>query len=100
MKTDHIFYTYRCRGCLRIVTKLQVLDLMNGRSKGQLCACGGSAIMPCDLTGLDWLLPRVWKLALYYLRGRLAPPPAPSRPVRVEPLAPVDETKQSGGASA
>ena len=55
MKTDHIFMTYRCRQCQRVVTKLQVLSMMSGQT-GRLCACGGSQIAPCDLAGLDWLL--------------------------------------------
>ena len=99
MKTDHVFNVYRCKSCTRVVTKLQVLAMMTGKVP-RLCACGGSQINPSDLVGADWLLPRVWKLVLYYLLGRLAPPPEPTRPVRVEPLAPVNETKQSGGASA
>lgn len=94
MKSDYIFYTYRCKSCTRIVTKLQVLDLMSGKSKGGLCSCGGSQIAPSDLTGTDYLLPRVWKLVLHILTGRLAPPPEPSRPVVVEPLRPI------GGGSA
>lgn len=86
MQTDHIFYTYRCKSCQRIVTKLQVLRMMTGATKGRLCKCGGSQIAPCDLAGLDWLLPRVWKLVLYHFLGRLAPPPEPSLPVKVEPM--------------
>ena len=93
MKTDNIFLAYRCKSCLRIVTKLQVLALMSGTS-GHLCVCGGNQIAPCDIVGLDWLQPRVWKLAYAYLRGQLAPPPEASRPVHVEPMKPV------GGAGA
>ena len=99
MKTDHVFYAYRCRKCTRIVTKLQVLDKMGGKDV-RLCPCGSGQIAPCDLAGADWLLPRVWKLVLYYLLGRLAPPPEPSRVIHVEPLTPVEETRPAGGASA
>ena len=94
MKTDHVFYAYRCRKCTRVITKLQVLAFMSGKTSGRLCPCGSGQLAPCDLAGTDWLLPRVWKLVLFYLLGRLAPPPEQSRPVAVEPLAPV------GGASA
>lgn len=86
--TDHIFYVYRCQGCRAVVTKLQVLEMMAGDT-GRLCPCGSSRISPSDLFGLDWFQPRVWKLIYAYLRGRLLPPPEPSRPVHVEPLAPV-----------
>lgn len=90
MKTDNIFYVYRCQGCRRVVTKLQVLDMMKG-STGSICVCGGSRISPCDLFGADWFQPRVWKLIYAHLRGQLAPPPPPSRPVHVEPMAPVKD---------
>jgi hypothetical protein len=78
MKTDYIFYTYRCKSCTRVVTKLQVLAMMSGQSF-KLCPCGGSQIAPCDLVGSDWFQPRVWKLAIYHLLGRLAPPPEATR---------------------
>lgn len=83
--TDHIFYAYRCKGCNRIVTKLQVLDMMNGKT-GRLCSCGGNSISPCDIAGFEWFLPRVWKLVAYKLVGKLAPPPEESRPVAVQPM--------------
>lgn len=88
MKTDGLFYAYRCKSCQRIVTKLQVLAMMEGTT-GDLCPCGARQISPCNITGLDWLLPRVWKLILAVYRGKLAPEPAASRPVHVEALKPV-----------
>jgi hypothetical protein len=75
MVTDQIFDVYRCKGCTRIVTKLQILEMMK---TGKLCPCGSGQITPCDLFGFDWLLPRVWKLVYYRLMGKLAPPPPPS----------------------
>jgi hypothetical protein len=80
MKTDNVFYAYSCKSCTGVVTKLQILDLMSGKSKGKLCPCGGSQITPRNLTGWDWFLPRVWKLALWQYLGRLAPSPEPTRP--------------------
>lgn len=81
MKTDNLFFTYRCEGCTRLVTKLQVLAMMKGKT-GQLCSCGRGSITPCNIVGAEWLLPRVWKLTYAVLRGKLAPEPEPSkRPV-------------------
>jgi hypothetical protein len=75
METDRIFDVYRCKGCTRIITKVQILEMM---TTGKLCSCGSGQITPTDLAGLDWLLPRVWKLMYYRLAGKLAPPPEPS----------------------
>ena len=93
MKSDGLFYANRCLGCRRIVTKLQVLAMMEGTT-GDLCPCGARSISPCNITGLDWLLPRVWKLVYAVFSGKLAPEPEASRAVKVEALKPV------GGASA
>jgi len=76
MKTDGIFFTYRCKGCTRIVTKLQVIRMM---TTGKLCPCGSGSIQPCNIAGLEWLLPRVWKLVWAVWRGQLAPEPEPSK---------------------
>lgn len=75
MKTDGIFYAYRCKSCQRIVTKHQVLDM---QKTGELCPCGGRQISPCNIVGSDWIQPRVWKLAYAVWRGQLAPEPKPS----------------------
>ena len=92
MKTDNIYMVYRCKGCTRIVTKVQIIEMM---TTGKLCPCASGQVTPCNLSGLDWLLPRVWKLVLWELLGYLAPSPEPSnRPVNVEPMRP------SAGASA
>ena len=85
MKTDNIFFTYRCKGCQRIVTKLQVLEMM---TTGKLCPCGNGSILPCNIVGMEWLLPRVWKLVWAVWRGKLAPEPEPSK------------IRPAGGASA
>ena len=85
METDHIYYAYSCKGCKRVVTKLQVLAMMRGDA-ARICSCGGGQISPCDISGTDWLLPRVWKLALYKILGKLAPPPVDTRPVAVDPM--------------
>jgi len=76
MKSDGIFFTYRCKGCLRIVTKLQVLEMM--RSGAPMCTCGANSVSPCNISGLEWLLPRVLKLIFAIWRERLAPEPEPS----------------------
>jgi len=83
MKSDGIFMTYRCKGCTRLITKLQVIAMM---TTGKLCSCGSGSITPCNISGVEWLLPRVWKLAFAQWRGKLAPEPEPSRrPPGVEP---------------
>lgn len=76
MKSDGIFFTYRCKGCLGIVTKLQVLEMM--RTGAPMCKCGASSVSPCNLVGLEWLLPRVLKLVYAVWKGQLAPEPEPS----------------------
>jgi hypothetical protein len=91
MKTDGIFFTYRCQGCRSIVTKLQVLAM---QKTGDLCPCGSGQIKPCNLVGLDWLLPRVWRLVYAVWRGQLAPEPEPSN------VPPGVSLKQAGGAGA
>ncbi len=76
MKSDGVFFTYRCIGCRRIVTKLQVLEMM--RTGAPMCPCGASSVSPCNIVGLEWLLPRVLKLVLAVWQGKLAPEPEPS----------------------
>jgi DNA-directed RNA polymerase subunit RPC12/RpoP len=78
MKTDYIYMTYRCKGCTRLITKIQVLAMM---TTGTLCPCGSGSITPCNISGTEWLLPRVWKLIWAAYRGQLAPEPE-SGPVR------------------
>ena len=73
MKTDNIYMTYRCKGCIRLITKLQVLAM---QTTGKLCPCGSGNIIPTNITGLEWLLPRVWALVIAKLRGQLAPEPS------------------------
>ena len=82
--TDHIYYFYRCKGCTRILTKLQIIAMMK---TGNLCPCASGQITPCNPRGFDYLLPRVWKMVIWHLLGRLAPPPKPeTRPTKVEPM--------------
>lgn len=83
MESDGIYYFNRCRRCQTLLTKLQVLaSLQNG---GTLCKCGASTFGPTNPIGTEWLLPRVQKMVLWKLLGKLSPAPEPS--VEPKPLA-------------
>ena len=85
MATDGIYYFNRCRRCLTLLTKLQILK--GFERGGEMCACGGAMFGPTNPLWYEWLLPRVLKMVVYQLLGKLEPAPAPS-----ETHAPISAT--------
>src|SRR5947207_4395614 len=83
--TDRLHYCYRCKGCARLITKLEVLE---ARAAGRvnLCPCGGRTISPTNATWWQELtLPRLWKLIIAIKFHLIAPAPeAPSREEQAE----------------
>lgn len=51
---------YRCRKCLRLITKLEELSAFK---TGKVCPCGSASYVPANMRWYDWFLPRVWKFA-------------------------------------
>lgn len=74
METDGIYYFNRCRRCSSLLTKLQVLRTF--KTGSELCACGSMMFGPTNPIGLEWVTPRVLKMIVWRLLGRLAPPPS------------------------
>ena len=74
MESDGIYYFNRCRRCNRLITKLQVIKAF--KTVGNLCPCGSSMFGPSNLLWQEWVLPRVLKMVVYQLLGKLAPPPS------------------------
>lgn len=103
-ETDGIYYFNRCRRCHRLVTKLEVLRLF--AHGGELCSCGSMMFGPTNPVGLEWLKPKVLKMCVWQILGKLAPapddgivPPIPPSlqyravpPLRKEELRPPEES--------
>lgn len=70
---ESVYHVNRCLVCGRLITKLEILDLFAGRTKGNLCTCGGMAIRPGNIKLWEWILPRVWKLAWAVITKKIKP---------------------------
>lgn len=76
-KPDGIYPVNHCRGCGRLLTKLEILDVFAGKRPIPLCPCGKNSFSPANLRWYEWSYPRVWKLAVAQLRGTLPPSDEP-----------------------
>ena len=72
-ETDGVYYFNRCRRCMSLITKLEVLRVF--AKGGELCSCGSMMFGPTNPIGLEWIKPSVLKMVVYKLAGKLAPPP-------------------------
>ena len=73
METDGIYHFNRCRRCTTLLTKLQIIKSFSTGIPP--CACGSGMFGPTNPIGLEWLSPRVLRMVVMQLLGRLAPPP-------------------------
>jgi hypothetical protein len=94
-ESDGLYYFNRCRRCMGLITKLEVLHAF--QTGGDVCKCGSAMFGPTNPVGTEWLSPKALKMILYKILGRLAPAPesdvAPPMPVggkfvSVPPLSP------------
>lgn len=97
--TDGIYHFNRCRKCMTLLTKLQIVKSFTTGIPP--CACGSGMFGPTNPIGLEWVTPRVLRMVVYQLLGLLAPapddgivPPIPANGVfpSVAPLS-VDEIR-------
>jgi len=73
MKTDGIYYFNRCRRCMTLLTKLQIRKSFTTGIPP--CACGSGMFGPTNPLWYEWALPRVQRMVVYQLLGKLAPAP-------------------------
>jgi hypothetical protein len=73
MATDGLYYFNRCRRCTTLITKLQILR--GFATGGTVCTCGSGMLGPTNPLWYEWLTPRVLKMVVYQLLGKLAPAP-------------------------
>jgi hypothetical protein len=71
--SDTTFHINRCNTCGRLITKVEVVDRLEGRKPLPLCPCGSSRIRPSEPKVWEYFLPRVVYLALLVLTGRIKP---------------------------
>lgn len=74
-ETDGLYYFNRCRRCMGLITKLQVLRAFEGR--GEVCPCGSAMFGPTNPVGLEWFKLPVLKMIVWQLLGLLKPAPQP-----------------------
>ena len=71
-----IFHISRCKACGRLLTKLEILRRLeeghSGHWKGA-CPCGQSRFAASYPRGLEWALPRVWRMGWAVYRGEVQP---------------------------
>jgi hypothetical protein len=65
------FDFYRCYKCGRLITRIEeIRGFYNAEEKKcSICPCGSARYSPANLKWYNWLLPRVWVLAYYRIRG-------------------------------
>jgi len=66
-KPDRFYLAYRCQRCMRLITKLEMLEwraAAGGRGRGNVCLCGGGRISPTNLLPEERGLWRVRRLRL------------------------------------
>jgi hypothetical protein len=73
---NEMYYFYRCRKCLAVITRLQMQKAM--RASAELCACGSGMCGPTNPVGIEWLRLPVLKMVLMKLLGLLDRAPEPS----------------------
>ena len=73
MESDGLYYFNRCRKCMGLITKLELIAAFRGT--GDVCACGSAMFGPTNPIGLEWLRPKTLRMILAKTLGRLAPPP-------------------------
>lgn len=71
--SDTTFHINRCATCNRLITKLEVVDRLEGRKPLPLCPCGASRIRPSEPKLWEYFLPRVMHLAFLVLTGKVKP---------------------------
>ena len=71
--SDTTFHINRCSKCGRLVTKIEILDRLEGKRPLPVCPCGSNSIRPSNPKWWEYGLPRVIRLALEILMGRIKP---------------------------
>ena len=98
-ETDGIYYFNRCRRCMGLITKLEILHAF--KTGADACKCGSAMFGPTNPIGWEWVSLRMLKMVVWQLLGLLAPAPesevAPPLPATstfptVPPLSP-DEVR-------
>lgn len=74
-ETDGLYYFNRCRRCTGLITKLEVKRALE--TGGDICACGSGMFGPSNPIGSEWISPKVLRMIVAKLLGRLAPAPEP-----------------------
>lgn len=76
-QTDRLHYVYRCKGCMGLITKLEILE-SRYQQQVNLCACGGRTVSPTNAKWWEELLyPKLWKLIIAIYTKQIAPAPMP-----------------------
>jgi hypothetical protein len=81
--SDGIHYFNRCKRCNTLITKLQILKAF--ASDGVVCQCGSMMFGPSNALWYEWIYPRMLKMVVYQLLGKLDPAPMPSLPPMPRP---------------
>jgi NAD-dependent SIR2 family protein deacetylase len=71
--SDTTFHVNRCTKCSRVVTKLEILDRLEGRKALPICPCGSNSIRPSNPLWWEYFLPRMIRLAFGVLTGTVKP---------------------------
>jgi NAD-dependent SIR2 family protein deacetylase len=71
--SDTTFHVNRCVKCGSVVTKIDVLDRLDGRKPLPICPCGSNSIRPSNPLWWEYFLPRMIRLAYGVLTGSVKP---------------------------
>lgn len=72
-----IFHISRCESCGRLLTKLEIVAALDTAHSGGgwkgICRCGASRFRPSYPRGVEWLAPRVIRMAWAVWKGEVQP---------------------------
>ena len=80
-ETDGMYYFNRCRRCNGLITKLESCSCL--ATSGESCGCGSACLGLTNPIRLEWFKPRMLKMVVWQLLGKLAPAahePCPAYP--------------------